>query len=160
MIITITHVEQAFTKNGDEYRKVVGITGDGRETTKSVFNQLKDKWGMLQENATLDFKMVKKGQFWNIEDINLPQVSAPAEKPTLTAEAPPTETPTAPATKAPAPQTRGEEITENMFWKELGEWLRLKENDDTHHPYWLAMRTAYFAKMHSSLPIKIEQKEG
>ena len=157
MIVTITHVEQAFTKNGDEYVKVMGITGDGRETTKSVFNQLKDKWGMLQENATLDFKMVKKGQFWNIEDINLPQVSAPAEKPTLTAETPDQAEIDAsagkPPAKAPAPQELG------MWWKELGEMLRSGDIDKTT-PHYKLLRSAYYAQMFSVLGIKIEQKEG
>jgi len=69
MIITITKVEQAFASNGAEYQRVTGIS-EGKEVTKSVFDKLKDKWSLLKENSTLDFKMVKKGQFWNVEDIN------------------------------------------------------------------------------------------
>ena len=69
MIITITDVHQEFTKNGDEYRKVTGVTADGKETTKSIFNQLKDDWVLLVENATLEFTMVQNGQFWNVTAI-------------------------------------------------------------------------------------------
>ena len=69
MIITISKISQEFTKNGDEYRKVTGAAGDGRETTKSIFNQLKDKWDLLVEGKTLEFKMEKRGQFWNVTDI-------------------------------------------------------------------------------------------
>ena len=70
MIITIQEIHQEFTKNGDEYIKIKGTTGDGKETTKSIFNNLKDKWHLLKQNATLDFKMEKKGQFWNVVDIS------------------------------------------------------------------------------------------
>ena len=69
MIITLTKVSQEFAKNGSEYRKVTGATGDGRETTKSIFNQLEDKWPLLVEGATLEFSMEKKGQYWNVTDI-------------------------------------------------------------------------------------------
>ena len=69
MLVTITRVTQDFTKSGAEYLKVKGVTGDGKETTKSVFDNLKDKWPLLKEHATLDFKMEKKGQFWNVTNI-------------------------------------------------------------------------------------------
>lgn len=102
MIINITTVEQAFTKDGAEYRKVKGIS-DGREVTKSVFDNHKDKWELLKENATLDFKMVKKGQFWNVEDIsipNLPPPTKPMESTTLIGE---TEPPKVPPAETPPP---------------------------------------------------------
>ena len=79
MILTIQTVSQEFTKSGAEYRKVTGVTGDGKQTTKSVFDHLKDKWELLQENATLDFTMVQKGQFWNVTDINLIGLPSPTE---------------------------------------------------------------------------------
>ena len=68
MIIKITEVAQEFTKNGAGYRKVKG-TSDGREVTKSVFDNLNSKWSLLEEGAELEFKMEKKGQFWNVVDI-------------------------------------------------------------------------------------------
>jgi len=79
MIVTITEVSTEFTKNGAEYRKVKGITSDGKETTKSVFDSLEDKWNLLQENRTLEFKVEKKGQFWNVVDILEVEVPPPTK---------------------------------------------------------------------------------
>jgi len=70
MLVTITKVEQNFTKNGAEYQKVTGVTDSGQETTKSIFDNLKDKWPLLQEHATLELKLEKKGQFWNVIGLN------------------------------------------------------------------------------------------
>ena len=69
MIITITEVSQEFTKSGAEYLKIKGTTPDGKETTKSIFNNLKDAWGLLVEGATLEFTLEHKGQFWNVVEI-------------------------------------------------------------------------------------------
>lgn len=80
MIVTITEVSQEYTKNGDEYRKVKGVTGDGKETTKSIFNQHQDKWELLKEGSTLEFQMAKKGQFWNVVDFR-PAAEAITTKP-------------------------------------------------------------------------------
>ena len=85
MILTIQSISQEFTKNGDEYYKVTGVSDSGQQTTKSVFNNLQDKWGLLQENATLEFKLEKKGQFWNVIDIlpapGLPEPAVPIQPP-------------------------------------------------------------------------------
>src|SRR3990167_8153030 len=81
MIITITEVSQEFASNGSEYRKVKGTTTDGKETTKSIFNNLEDSWGLLKEGAVLDFAMVKKGQYWNVSEIKpVGQQSTPQSK--------------------------------------------------------------------------------
>jgi hypothetical protein len=77
MIATVLRVEQEFTRNGDEYKKVTIQKEDGQETTKSVFNQLEDKWGLLECGATLNFQMEKKGQYWNVVDISKAERSAP-----------------------------------------------------------------------------------
>ena len=69
MIATVVSVEGAFTRNGDEFKKVTVADGQGKQTTKSVFNNLEDKWPLLVEGATLEFKMEKKGQFWNTVDV-------------------------------------------------------------------------------------------
>jgi hypothetical protein len=87
MIVVIQSVEQEFTKNGAEYRKVTGVDGNGKQTTKNVFDNLQDKWGLLQENATLEFKMEKKGQFWNVADIT-PSLNPP-NKPEVVEESMP-----------------------------------------------------------------------
>jgi len=71
MIITITEVSQEFTKDGAEYQKVTGINASNNSvTTKSIFDNLEDKWSLLEEGARLDFKLKKKGQFWNVDDIS------------------------------------------------------------------------------------------
>lgn len=71
MIARITNIEQAFAKTGAEYRKVTVVDENGKETTKSVFDNLSDRWPMIDEglNKFFDWKMVKKGQFWNVADI-------------------------------------------------------------------------------------------
>jgi hypothetical protein len=68
MIVKITKVIQEFTRNGAGYRKVKGIS-NGKEVTKSVFDNLQDRWELLKEGAEIDFTMEKKGQFWNVIDI-------------------------------------------------------------------------------------------
>ena len=70
MIITIKEVTKEFTKNRNEYLKVMGFTGDGKPTTKSVFDNLKDKWELIKEDTTLEFIMQKSEKgFWNVVDI-------------------------------------------------------------------------------------------
>ena len=43
MIATVISVSEEFTKNGAPYKKVVVTDGEGKQTTKSVFNNLEDK---------------------------------------------------------------------------------------------------------------------
>ena len=118
MIITLTKVEQSFTKDGAESRKVTGVTGDGRETTKLVYDRLANKWPLLQENATLDFKMVKKGTFWNIADINPlePPEAEPHDKILPEHQKVIEEARAEVSGKHPAPP--GQQV--GMWWKELG----------------------------------------
>jgi hypothetical protein len=66
---TISGIEQAFTTKGSEYLKVKVIDENGKETTKTVFDNLKEKWELLTEGACIDFKMEKRGQFWNVVDL-------------------------------------------------------------------------------------------
>ena len=75
MIVRIAEVAQDFTKNGAEYKKVKCIS-NGKEVTKSVFDNLSDKWALLKEGVDLEFVMEKKGQFWNVIDIK--EIEAPA----------------------------------------------------------------------------------
>lgn len=108
MKITISEVEQAFTKTGAEYVKIKGVTTEGRELTKSVFDNLADKWELLTEGALLDFKMQKSGQFWNVVDIT-PAEMPPPQEPQI-----PTSHPDEPHIEKFAPQEIG------LWWKELG----------------------------------------
>ena len=77
MLVVIQSVSQEFTKSGAEFRKVIGITGDGKPIIKNVFDNLQDKWELLVENATLEFTMEKKGQFWNVIDVKKPELPPP-----------------------------------------------------------------------------------
>jgi len=58
----------------------------------------------------------------------------------------------------PMPKTKDQQIAEHVWWKELGEMLRAGDIDMTK-PAGKGMRTAYYAKMLSVLPIKLEDKE-
>lgn len=81
MHLLITNIAQDFTKNGDEYKKVTGTNvTTGQETTKSIFNNLEDKWSLLEVNKIVELKMEKRGQFWNTIDI-LPAETPPPNKP-------------------------------------------------------------------------------
>lgn len=83
MIFTIRTVEPAFASNDKEYLKVTGSTSEGVERTYNVFDSLKDKWPLLEPNATVELKMVQQGKFWNVENITkvgLPPVAEEAVK--------------------------------------------------------------------------------
>jgi len=71
MLITVNKTEQAFTQNGAEYLKVHGVDPEGKEVTKSIFDSLKAAWPILEKGLgqTFEFKMVKKGQFWNVQNV-------------------------------------------------------------------------------------------
>lgn len=115
MIVTIQTVSQEFTKDGAEYYKVIGVTEKGEQTTKLVFSNLEDKWAMLQENATLEFKLLKKGQFWNVVDI----LPAPATPPA-----------TAPVT--PLPQIDEPEVLPETPVSPTGEKPKFQVDGRTH----------------------------
>lgn len=51
----------------------------------------------------------------------------------------------------------GQEV--GLWWKEMGEWLRVKEFEKGADPFWKSLRKAYFAQMFSVLNIKIEDKK-
>ena len=70
MIFTIKEVKEEFASNGSEYRKVTGVNDKGDVSTKNIFNNLEDKWPLLEENATVELKMEKSGKFWNVADIS------------------------------------------------------------------------------------------
>jgi len=127
MIVTITKVEQEFKKSAAECRKVTLLTV-GNEITKLIFDNLKYKLELLQENATLTFKMVKKGQFWNVADIS--QVdSPPAREAKISPEAPKRQ------------YGRDEDrVDQRTFVMEVGQDLRAKVIDK-NHPFFKARET-------------------
>lgn len=155
MIITITKVEQAFTSNGAEYKKVTGISDKGQETTKAVFDNLKEKWPLLQEGKTLGFQMVKRGQFWNVADISEVEVPPPNKEQELTPKH--QEIIDDARREVKAPQELG------MWWKEAGELIRLPKEQALEmvtSDLLKAVRAAYYSQMFSVLGIKVEDKKG
>jgi len=88
---TVSSIEQAFTSSGAEYKKLKVMDENGKETTKTVFDNLQDKWSLLTEGAYLEFKMEKRGQFWNVIDIlpldETPQVAPKGSEPPLVEKA-------------------------------------------------------------------------
>ena len=148
MILTITKVTQEFTKTGAEYRKVTGNDKDGKETTKSVFDNLKFLWPLLVEGKEIELKLVQKGQFWNVinikpadepwpEDTDLVEPKEVAKKPEPKTE-----------TKEPAPQEIG------MWWKEVGENYRASKLEGATGK---AIMLAYWAKLFAVLGIEREK---
>jgi len=77
VIATVVSVAEEFTQKGAPYKKVTVVDGTGKQTTKNIFSQLEDKWDLLEDGKTLDFKMEKKGQFWNVVDITKPNLPPP-----------------------------------------------------------------------------------
>lgn len=156
MILTITKVSQEFTKTGTEYRKVTGTTEDGKETTKPIFDNLKFLWPLLVEGQSVEFKMVKKGQFWNVINIKKADEPWPEETDAVKPEEivpPKQEVKTEPPSQRRiAPEERG------MWWKELGEMLRTGEIDKSK-AHGKMLRIAYYAEMFRVLDIKIEEKQ-
>lgn len=107
MIITITKAEKLKGDYG-EYVKVAGFDGKGNEIAKNVSAKFEDKWDLLKENATLEFKMVQgKDKKWNIADITVPNLppSIPLEvKPKAQAlSPPPVKSQVPPETEKPKP---------------------------------------------------------
>jgi len=83
MLFTIKEVKEMHSDKAGEYLQIVGFTGDGKPSTKNIFNSMKDKWSLLKEDTTVELKMQKKGEFWNVTDIiepNLPPVVKEAVK--------------------------------------------------------------------------------
>ena len=146
MHFQITKVSQEFTKNGDEFKKITGFNVEtNQESTKSVFNNLEGKWGMLEEDRIVQLKLEKKGQYWNVVDI------LPPELPTVpTQESPPEST--KPLTITKNPQEIG------MWWKELGESLRYGLIDQNRKSG-KHLRNTYFKEMFRVLNIQSPEED-
>ena len=68
MILTI---KSATLEAGDygDYIKAIGVDGNGKEVTKNIGEKFKDKWDLLQENATVNIKMVQRQNKWYVDGI-------------------------------------------------------------------------------------------
>ena len=124
MIVTITKVEKVVGDYG-EYVKVTGVDGNGKETFKNVSSKFTDKWELLKEHATIDFKMVKKDNKWAIADIIPIGEQIHAAEPPPPPEAPkPEGSETQRASWGPPKTIPGQQI--GMTVKEVGDMIRSK----------------------------------
>ena len=145
MIVNITHREIREGAKGD-YLYIKYVTAKGKESGKAVFSQLRDKWDLCQENASVDLILDEK---YNVTDIN-PIETPPPIEPKLRPE---DEKIVEDAIK---PQPSGPEV--GLWWKQLGDDLRSGHIDKTT-PQGKLLRAAYFAQMFSVLKIKIDKEE-
>ena len=105
MRITISSVEH-ITGDYGEYIKVTGIDDKGKEVFKNASEKFRDKWDLLKEGNSVDFKMVQRNNKWQVGDITLAEAQ----------QAPSSTRPTSKQTIS------GEE--RGMWWKEIGELIR------------------------------------
>ena len=152
-VIVPTKVEQVPTAKSPALR--VTYTDGGKEYNKMIFDQA--MWPEFAENKPTKIGLEKQGNYWNI-------VTASSVAAELESQPQVVEKITAPfktcsfgvekeQAKAPVPQEIG------MWYKELGDWLRLKEFEKGSDPFWATLRRIYFAKMLEVLNIKIEKNE-
>jgi len=104
MIVTITMREIREGAKGD-YLYIKYVTSKGKESGKAVFNQLKDKWEMCQENATVDLKLDERYNVIDIQSVSEqlpePQVSTPESETPPSSQS--TDVETAPESETPPP---------------------------------------------------------
>ena len=160
----ITGVEQAFTAKGAEYKKVTVLDDKGKTTIKNVFDNLSEKWPLLEENKYREFKMEKSGQFWNVKDIleiEIPE-SQPSDKLLPKDQAIIDEE----VRVKPAPQdNRSKEIEFNMWWKIAAEMVGnsdlmtyIETNFKSGKTFRKATTLAVITQALVILPIKVEDK--
>jgi len=145
MIIKITEVTSEYTSKGSEYLKVKGITPDNNEVTKSVFDNLKDFWDLLEVGNSVDFTLEQKGKYWNV--VGIKPVKTDDNRPPLQKSHDEHS-----STPQVAPQERG------MWWKEVGENFRagLFKKDDGGAGEFLWK--AYIKQMFISLELKYNKE--
>ncbi len=150
MILTITKVEQGFTKNGAEFKKVTGVTDEGQEVTKSIFDNLKFLWPLLVEGKDIELKLVKKGQFWNV--INMKPANEPWPEETDAVK------PGEVATPKPKPEPKKEIAPQEvgLWFKEVGELYRAGKLEGEIGK---AIMKVYWARLFYVLGITIEKPE-
>ena len=159
MIVWIENIETKTIQSGENagtsYDVATVKDGENKERKFSLFDpELKKLFAAAKETGSaIDLRVEKnkrgflnavEGKLIAQEIAELPSPPPPDE--TLMKES-------AGDVVKPSPQEIG------MWWKELGEWLRMKENEKGADPFWLEMRTAYFAHMFMALPLKIKTKE-
>jgi len=113
MILTI---KSATLEAGDygDYMRVAGVDDNGKEVTKNIGEKFKNKWALLQENATVNIKMVQRDKKWYVDGIEPIEIEVDGTKITEQ-QVKPSE-----PKVAIAPQAIG------MCTKEIGDMIRAK----------------------------------
>jgi len=161
MIIWIKELEtksiQSGKNKGNLYDSAKIIDGTGKNRTLSLFDPDHKKLfsEALKDNLAIDAVMKQEGQYLNFvsgqlvsEELEPLEKTPPNMEPIRDSAKPVGK---APARSEPAPQELG------MWWKELGEWLRVKEDVEAKPPLWKELRAIYFAKMFNVLDLKVEK---
>ena len=139
MILTI---KSATLEAGDygDYMKVTGVDGNGKEVAKNIGEKFKDKWDLLQENATVNIKMVQRDRKWYVDSIEpikieIDETKITEQQAAVAAKVEP------PVTKPIAPQELG------MWWKELGNRIGDGSLDKNYPKNAVRIKAAYYKKM-------------
>lgn len=168
MLFTIKTIQNETTKKGDPYLKLTGVDGNGKETTKLVFNNLQEKWALLKENATVKLTMTQtmyngKAQ-WNVTDISpiAPDIEAlPKQEAKPVPEGmPPKEDIPKEGTQIPKvepPPTRDAHIEKQVALKEVGELYRAGFLSG-ESPHEKALKNWYFSWLCKVAGIRVEFK--
>lgn len=85
MIVLVKSIEEKPTKSGEStYLEVIGTNIKTQKEGKTrVFDDLKEKWEIIQPNKMIDFSMKKNGQYWNVVDIKIATETPPPVQPPI-----------------------------------------------------------------------------
>lgn len=156
MIYSIKELSWAKTKDNAPYARLVLCDENNNDVKCSAFgeelpNQIED---CFKKGLWIETELEARGGYKNLNEFKIVKDKV--------AELPPSPKPDETAMR----QSAGDVVKASpqeigMWWKELGEWLRMKESDKGADPFWAKMRHAYFAEMFMVLPIeKGKEKES
>ncbi len=143
--------------------EVKGInTKTEKETSKTIFSTLKDKWDLVQENKPIDLVMKNNGTptnpKWQVIDIKAPPSI-------LTSETPQTPPASTTGTQAPKPDIRSLEIEQHVWWKIVSSWAGnadlmyyIEQTFKSGKTFRKAITLACITKMLQVLPVTVEDK--
>ena len=148
MILTI---KSATLEAGDygDYMKVTGVDGNGKEVTKNIGEKFKDNWDLLQENATVNIKMVQRDRKWYVDSIEPIKIEIDETKIT--------EQQVEPVIVGARPRViSGEE--RGMWFKELGNRIGDGSLDKNYPKNAVRIKAAYYKKMSEVTEIDFRQE--
>ena len=143
MILTI---KSATLEAGDygDYMKVTGVDGNGKEVAKNIGEKFKDKWDLLQENATVNIKMVQRDRKWYVDDVEPIKIEVDETK--ITEQQAAVAAKVEPGIVGARPRViSGEE--RGMWWKELGNRIGDGSLDKNYPKNAVRIKAAYYKKM-------------